>query len=88
MPIAPEKNELQHKNHLLSKKKGIAGLFDDLARSKMVFGTQGSISVFLKQEQAPGLLDWIKTGQVRTESVALYKVKHEHLPLCFSQLDF
>lgn len=29
--------------------------------------------LFLKQEQAPGLLDWTKPGQVKTESVALYK---------------
>lgn len=72
MPIAPEKNELQH-NHLLSKNKGITGLFDDLERRKMVFGTQGSILAFLKQGQVLGLLDWIKTGQVKTASVAPYK---------------
>lgn len=71
MPIAPEKNELHHKNHLLSNNKGITGSFDDLARRKMVFGTQGNILAFLKQEKVPGLLDWIKTGQVKTVSCTL-----------------
>lgn len=76
-------------NHLLSKNTGITSLFDDMGLRKMELGTQGSILAFLKQKQAHGLLDWVTTGQVKTESIAFTnEVRHELLPLCFSQLDF
>lgn len=52
-------------NHLLSKKREFTGLFGDMTLGKMEFGTQGGILAFLKEKQAHGSSNWVKTGHVR-----------------------
>ena len=49
----------------LSKNKGVTGLLADVTLRKTEFGTRDGILAFLKEKQAHGLLNWIKTGQVK-----------------------